>query len=246
MTISGKVVVVTGGSKGIGKAIALKAAAEGANVVINYLSDVQAANNVVVEIGNDHALAFQADIAKMEEIARLIDATISRFGQIDVLIPNAAFIPNCSLRTMTEEDFDRAFAVNVKGPCFLAKQAVPHMSPGSTIIFISSDVTDSSTILPQFLLYVSTKGAMNQTVRALARDLATAGIRVNAVSPGPTGRDALYHAMDDEKVRMLASHNPFKRIGEAAEIAAVVSMLWSNDSAWVTGQILKVNGGSIL
>jgi 3-oxoacyl-[acyl-carrier protein] reductase len=121
MTISGKVVVVTGGSKGIGKAIALKAAAEGAKVVINYLSDVQAANNVVVGIGNDHALAFQADIAKMEEIARLIDATISRFGQIDVLIPNAAFIPNCSLRTMTEEDFDRAFAVNVKGPCFLAK-----------------------------------------------------------------------------------------------------------------------------
>lgn len=124
MTISGQVVVVAGASKGIGKAIALRAAAEGASVVINYMSDATAANNLAMQIGNDRALAVQADISKTEEIDRLIEATVSRFGHIDVLIPNAAFIPEVNLKTITEDVFDRAFAVNVKGPCFLAKVSV--------------------------------------------------------------------------------------------------------------------------
>jgi 3-oxoacyl-[acyl-carrier protein] reductase len=122
MAISGKVVIVTGGSKGIGKAIALRAATEGASVVINYLSDVEAANSVVEQIGPDRALAVQADVSRTDEITRLIEATVARFTRIDVLIPNAAFIPECQdLRSVTEDDFDRAFAVNVKGPCFLAQ-----------------------------------------------------------------------------------------------------------------------------
>jgi 3-oxoacyl-[acyl-carrier protein] reductase len=107
-------------------------------------------------------------------------------------------------------------------------------------------MTDSSTILPQFLLYISTKGALNQMVRALARDLARVGIRVNGVSPGTTHTEALHKAMDEGKRQILAGHNPFNRIADPAEIAAAVSLLWSNDSAWVTGQILKANGGSIV
>ncbi|KUL87745.1 hypothetical protein ZTR_05877 [Talaromyces verruculosus] len=246
MTISGQVVVVAGASKDIGKAIALRAAAEGASVVINYMSDTKAANNLAMQIGNDRALAIQADISKTEEIDRLVEATVSRFGHIDVLIPNAAFVPEVNLKTLTEDDFDRAFAVNVKGPCFLAKQALPYMRPGSSIIFISTDMTESSTVPSQFLLYVSTKGAMNQMVRALTRDLAEKGIRVNAISPGPTNTEALHKAMSDEKLRIVASHTPFNKIGEPDEIASAVSLLWGKDSAWVTGQILKVNGGYIV
>ena len=125
MTLSGLVVVVTGAAKGIGKEISLRAAAEGTNVVINYLSDVKAANALVMHLGNNRALAVRADISNTADIDNLIGATISRFGKIDILIPNAAFVPNGDLQTLTEEDFNRAFAVNVKGPCFLAKVGYP-------------------------------------------------------------------------------------------------------------------------
>ncbi|KAF7593909.1 hypothetical protein BBP40_010611 [Aspergillus hancockii] len=246
ISLSGRVVVVAGSSKGIGKAIALRAAAEGACVVINYMSDVKAANAIVMQLGNDRALAVQADISKPAEVDDLIEATVSRFGKIDVLVPNAAFVPNKDLRSLTEEEFDRAFAVNVKGPCFLAKKALPYMKPGSTIIFISTDLTDSSTLPPHFLLYVSTKGALNQMVKVLARDLASEGIRVNAVSPGATNTESFHQAMDKERVRVVASHNPFNRIAEPDEIAAAVSLLWGKDSTWISGQVLKVNGASVV
>jgi NAD(P)-dependent dehydrogenase (short-subunit alcohol dehydrogenase family) len=124
MTLSGLVIVVAGASKGIGKAIALRAASDGASVVINYLSDSKGANAVASEIGSNRAIAVQADISKVDEVDRLIDATVSRFGKIDVLIPNAAFVPAVDMESLTEEVFDRSFAVNVKGPCFLAKVSV--------------------------------------------------------------------------------------------------------------------------
>lgn len=121
MTLSCLVVVVTVASKGIGRAIALRAASDGASVVINYLSDSKGANAVVSEIGSNRAIAVQADISKVDEVDRLIDATVSQFGKIDILIPNAAFVPAVDVEGLTEEIFDRSFAVNVKGPCFLAK-----------------------------------------------------------------------------------------------------------------------------
>ncbi|KAI2912827.1 hypothetical protein CBS147371_7187 [Aspergillus niger] len=258
MTLSGRVVVVTGASKGIGKEIALRAAAEGANVVINYLSDIKAANALVMQLGHDRALAVRADTSNINEVDSLIEATVSRFGKIDVLIPNAAYVPDRTLQNVPEEEFDRAFAVNVKGPCFLVQvrysitptvlpgRALPHMTSGGTIIFISTDMTDASTVMPQFLLYVSTKAALNQMVKVLARDLAATGIRVNAVSPGATSTESFHKAMDENKAKMLANHHPFNRIGRADEIAAAVSLLWRKDSGWITGQVLRVNGGSVV
>lgn len=121
MTLSGQVVVVAGASKGIGRAIVLRAAAAGASVVINYMSDVKGANSLVAQVGSDRAFAVRADISKIAEIDELIKATVARFGRIDVLIPNAAYVPSSDLRNVTEEEFELAFAVNVKGPCFLAK-----------------------------------------------------------------------------------------------------------------------------
>ncbi|KAI2829527.1 hypothetical protein CBS133816_4251 [Aspergillus niger] len=165
MTLSGQVVVVAGASKGIGRAIVLRAAAAGASVVINYMSDVKGANSLVAQVGSDRAFAVRADISKIAEIDELIKATVARFGRIDVLIPNAAYVPSSDLRNVTEEEFELAFAVNVKGPCFLAKKALPYMQPGSNIIFISTDLTDASSVPAHFLLYTSAKAAMNQMVK---------------------------------------------------------------------------------
>ncbi|KAL4756330.1 putative oxidoreductase, short-chain dehydrogenase/reductase family [Aspergillus foveolatus] len=246
MALSGYVVVVTGASKGIGKEIALRAAAEGANIVINYLSDVKAANALVLHLGPERALAVQADISTVDGANNLINAAVSRFGKVDILIPNAAFVPDRNLQNLCEEDFDRAFAVNVKGPCFLAQKALPHMPSGSTIIFISTDMTDAAVVPSHFLLYVSTKAAINQMVKVLARDLAGAGIRVNAISPGATSTESFHKAMDENKARLIASQHPFSRIGRADEIAAAVSLLWRKDSGWITGQVLRVNGGNIV
>ncbi|KAL2844567.1 hypothetical protein BJY01DRAFT_248076 [Aspergillus pseudoustus] len=246
MTLSGYVVIVTGASKGIGKEIALRAAAEGANVVINYLSDMNAANALVNRLGPERVLAVQADISNVDGANSLIAAAVSRFGKIDILIPNAAFVPDRNLQDLSEDDFDRAFAVNVKGPCFLIQKALPHMTSGSTIIFISTDMTDASVVPSHFLLYVSTKAAMNQMVKVLARDLAGAGIRVNAISPGATSTESFHKAMDEDKAMLIANQHPFNRIGRADEIAAAVSLLWRKDSSWITGQVLRVNGGSIV
>jgi 3-oxoacyl-[acyl-carrier protein] reductase len=125
MSLSGLVVVVAGASKGIGKEIALRAAADGAKVVINYMSDTKAATAIIAQLGHERALAVQADVSNSDEVDRLIQVTVVKFGRIDILIPNAAYVPEKDLRNVTEEDFDRAFAVNVKGPCFLAKVGCP-------------------------------------------------------------------------------------------------------------------------
>lgn len=120
------------------------------------------------------------------------------------------------------------------------------MKSGSKVIFISTDMTDASVIPPHFLLYVSTKGAMNQMVKVLARDLASNGICVNAISPGATSTDSFHRVVDEGRARIIASHNPFNRIATAREIAAGVSLLWGEESNWISGQVLKVNGGAIV
>jgi Dehydrogenases with different specificities (related to short-chain alcohol dehydrogenases) len=124
------------------------------------------------------------------------------------------------------------------------QKAVPHIPPSSSIVFISSDVTETSSLPPHFLLYTATKGAVNQMVRALARGLAKQGIRVNAVFPVVTGTELFFKLNSEETIQMLAEINPFKRIGESDDIAAGVSLFWRKENGWVTGQILTSNGGS--
>ncbi|KAL2820148.1 hypothetical protein BDW59DRAFT_164761 [Aspergillus cavernicola] len=163
-TMDGPVVLVSGGSKGIGRSIVLRAIAEDASVRLELI---------------------EVDISKIEEVDRLGEAVISRFGKIDVLIPNAAYVPASDIETITEEQFDRTLAVNVREP-------YPHMPLGRTIIFISSDLIDYNALPPQHLLYISTKAALNQMMRVLAQSLAKQNIRVNAISPGATGIASYY------------------------------------------------------
>lgn len=162
MSLQDKVILITGGSKGIGKAIATRAASLGAKVIINYSRDSSPADALVKEIGSDRALAVQADVSKVSEIEKLVTAAVSKFGQIDVLVPNAGIMPLQPLAATTEETFDRVYDLNVKGPFFLAQKAVPHMQPGGRIIFISTGIAHNSAVPPPYCLYASSKGAVEQ------------------------------------------------------------------------------------
>ncbi|KAJ5092803.1 hypothetical protein N7456_008664 [Penicillium angulare] len=243
MSLSGKVAIITGSSNGIGKAAALRLASEGANVVINYRSNAKAANDVVNQIGSDRALAIQADASNLPDLDRLVNETLSRFGKIDILILNAGQLPMKDLENTTEEDFDSSYNLMVKGPYFLAQKASKHMKPGSRIIFVSTTVTAFSGVAPSYLLYASAKGAVEQMARVAAKDLGRKGILVNTVAPGPTMTDLFTEGKSEQLIKTLAATNPLNRIGEADEIAAVMAFLSGKDSSWMTGQILRVNGG---
>ncbi|KAK9350936.1 hypothetical protein V1505DRAFT_373559 [Lipomyces doorenjongii] len=242
-TLAGKVALITGGSKGIGRATALRLANEGANVVINYSSDAAAADEVVNLIGADRSLAVKADAGNIAELERLVSETVTKFGKIDILVPNAGVMLMKDLETTTEHDFEMSMALNVKGPYFLAQKAAPHMAPGSHIIFFSTTLCAASTVTPNYLLYVTTKGAVEQMTRVMSKDLARKGISVNAVAPGPTGTDLFFRGKSEQLLKIIAGFNPQNRIGTPEEIADVVAFLGGNGSRWITGQTVRVNGG---
>jgi 3-oxoacyl-[acyl-carrier protein] reductase len=246
MSLQGKVFLITGGSKGIGRAIAKRAAGLGASVVINYARDSQPAEALVQELGAERALAVQADASKVPEIERLVGAAVDRFGRIDVLVANAGIMPLQPLAATTEEIFDRVYDLNVKGPFFLAQKAAPHIPSGGRIVLVSTGVARSTAVAPPYLLYASSKGAVEQMTRVMAKDLGAKGITVNAVAPGPTATDLFLEGKPEALIKGIASQSPFNRLGEPDEIANVVTFLASPESAWVSGQIIGANGASFV
>ncbi|KAK9385230.1 hypothetical protein V1515DRAFT_617492 [Lipomyces mesembrius] len=224
------IAIVTGGSKGIGRATALRLAKEGANVVINYSSDASAADEVVNLIGADRSLAVKADAGNIAELERLVTETVTKFGKIDILVPNAGVMLMKDLETTTEHDFEMSMALNIKGPYFLAQKAAPHIAPGSHIIFLSTTLCATSTVTPNYLLYVTTKGAVEQMTRVMSKDLARKGVSVML-------------GKSEQVFKMIAGFSPQNRIGTPEEIADVVAFLSGNGSKWITGQTVRVNGG---
>ncbi|PMD61771.1 NAD(P)-binding protein [Hyaloscypha bicolor E] len=241
--LSGKVALVTGASRGIGKAIALKLASDGAKIVVNYAGNAAAAEEVVKQIGSEHAIAIKANAGSVSEITTLIDSTIQHYGKLDILVACAGIMPLNELEKVTEEEFDNIFNLNVKGPMFLAQKATPHMAPGSRIILFSTTLCAASTVTPNYLAYVSSKGAIEQMTRVMSKDLARKGIMVNCVAPGPTGTELFMHGKSEQVLKMIAGFNPQGRIGRPEEIAGVVGFLVGEGSSWVTGQMVRVNGG---
>ncbi|TPX18496.1 uncharacterized protein E0L32_011609 [Thyridium curvatum] len=244
MSLQGKVALITGASKGIGKAVALRLASEGASVVVGYGTDKAAADAVVAEIGGpDRAVAVGADASRVADIERLVSAAVARFGRIDVLVPNAGRMAMRTVEDTTEGDFDSMFAVNVKGPYFLVQKALPHMPPGSKVVLVSTTVAAFSSVAPPYLLYAATKGAVEQMTRVLAKGLGAKGITVNAVAPGPTATELFYEGKSEQLVNAIKGANPFNKIGEPNDVAEVFAFLSRPESSWMTGQVVRVNGG---
>ncbi|CAI6334684.1 unnamed protein product [Periconia digitata] len=245
-----KTALITGGSRGIGAAVSLHLASLGAKIVVNYSSNSRAADALVSQIGADKAVAIQADAGNLQDVERLVQETISwehGNGKIDILIPNAAIgLLTCTLDKTSEEDYDRSMTLNVKGPYFLCQKATPHMPAGSSIILVSTSLTGSTQVTPNYLLYLTTKGAVEQMTRVLAKDLGRKGITVNAIGPGPTATDMFFEGKSEELVKTIASWNPFGRLGTPEEIARAMAWLAGPESTWVNGQIIKVNGGMVV
>lgn len=244
--LSGKVALITGGSKGIGACVATSLARLGAKVVINYGRDTAAAEAMVSDKlgGSDNAVAVQADAGSVAGVESLVKATVDRFGKIDILIPNAGVLQMKTVSATTEADFDLSFNLNVKGPYFLVQKAIPHMSSGGSIVLISTTQNFASTVSPPYTLYCATKGAIDQMGRTMSKDLqATKGINVNVVSPGPTGTDLFYQGKSEQILKMIASLNPNNRIGTPEEVAEAIVFLCRPEARWITGQNIRVNGG---
>jgi 3-oxoacyl-[acyl-carrier protein] reductase len=243
--LAGKVAVVTGASKGIGAAIALHLAAEGAAVVVNYASSRQGAEKVVAEITGKggKALAIQADVARPEDIRRLFAETKKAFGALDILVNNAGIYEFAPLEDVTPEHFHKQFDLNVLGLLLATREAVRYFGAGGSIINISSVVATAAPAGTS--VYSATKAAVDAVTRSLAKELGPRKIRVNAINPGMVETEGT-HAQgipDSEFRKQVEAQTPLGRIGQPADIGPAAVFLASADSGWITGETLHIAGG---
>jgi len=243
--LAGKVAVVTGGSRGIGAAIARRFAADGAGVVVNYAASQGAAEEVVAAIraAGGRAIAVKADVGKPAEIPGLFAATVAEFGRLDILVNNAAVMQRTFLPDVTAELIDAHFNVNVRGYLLCVVEAAKLLTAGGSIINVSSAI--SRMAYPGAVVYTATKGAIDVMTRVLAAELGPRGIRVNALAPGSTRTDmnSEKSGKTKEEERQEEQATALRRIGEVDDIADAAAFLASEDARWVTGTWLDVSGG---
>jgi len=242
-SLAGKVAIVTGASRGIGRAIALRLSQEGASVVVNYARGADQAKDVVsaIEAAGGKALAVQADVSKTAEIRDLFDRTQETYSQIDILVNNAGVILYKPVAEVTEAEFDNLFAINVKGTFFACQEAAKRMADGGRIVNFSSSTT--AMLLPTYGAYVATKGAVEQLTRSLAKELGDRQITVNVISPGPTDTELFTVGKTAEQIQRFTQITALGRLGKVEDIADVTAFLCSEQARWITGQNIRVNGG---
>ena len=244
--LTGKVAIVTGASKGIGAGIAEDLAKQGASVVVNYSSSPDQAAGVVAKIkaAGGKAKAIRANISKLAEAKQLVKDTLAEFGRLDILVNNAGIYEFAPLPDITEDLFDRIFDLNVKGLLFTTQAAANAFGEhGGAIINISSVASIAAE--PASSVYSATKAAVDSFTRTLAAELGPRKILVNSVLPGPVETPGV-HALGpqfDALAARLQANTPLGRIGQPSDIAKVVSFLASEDSGWITGQVIPVAGG---
>jgi NAD(P)-dependent dehydrogenase (short-subunit alcohol dehydrogenase family) len=248
MSLQGKIAVVTGASRGIGRAIAIRLAKDGTSVVVNYQKNAEAAAAVVREIGGE-AFALQGDVgsvAGIRQFFQALDAELTKLHgspQFDILVNNAGIGRGGTIETTSEEVFDELMAVNVKGSFFVTQEAISRLRDGGRIINLSSAL--SKYPYPRMTAYSMGKAAINHFTLILAADLGKRGITVNAIGPGLTVTDFTAHARQDPNVvKAVSAHTALGRLGEADDIAGVAAWLASDDARWVTGQYVEASGGA--
>jgi hypothetical protein len=239
-----KKVLITGGDSGIGRAVALAFAREGADLLVSYLNedkDAEETRRLVVEAGRQCLLA-PGDIGKAAHCRALVDKAVRAFGRINVLVNNAAHQMSFnSPDEISDEEWERTFAVNISAMFYLVKAAIPCMPPGSAIINTASVNADSPS--PHLLAYATTKGAIQNFTAGLAQLLADKGIRVNAVAPGPVWTPLIPSTMPPEAVAHFGEQYPMKRPAQPRELAPVYVMLASDEASYVSGTMVGVTGG---
>ena len=243
--LAGKVALVTGSARGIGAAIAMRFAADGAKVVVNYSKSQAEANAVVDAIrkAGGTAIGVKADVGKPAEIPGLFTAVIQEFGRLDILVNNAAIMQRTFLPDVTAELIDAHFNVNVRGYLLCAKHAAELMPDGGCIINVASAI--SRMAYPGAVVYSATKGAVDVMTRVLAAELGPKGIRVNVLAPGSTRTDmnSEKSGKTKEEERQEIALTALRRIGEPEDIASAAAFLASEDARWVTGAWLDASGG---
>ncbi len=239
----GQVALVTGASRGIGRAVAEELARAGAAVAVNYVADQAAADAVVDGIAAEggRARAFQADLAESVQVEALFSEVLDVFGRLDILVNNAGLARYGPIRDYAIEDFDRLMAVNVRGPFLSCRQAARRMADGGAIVNITSTVT--RVMLPNYGVYAATKGALEQLTRVLAKELGSRAITVNAVAPGPTDTDLFRRGKTEAQIESLAGLAALGRLGAPRDTARVVAFLAGPQGRWISGQVIPVNGG---
>jgi NAD(P)-dependent dehydrogenase (short-subunit alcohol dehydrogenase family) len=245
--LNGKVAVITGGDSGIGRAVAVQFAKEGAEVAVAYLDETEDAEETAAAVRKygKEALLISADVSKETECQLIVDQTVERFGHIDIVVNNAAVqYEQKNLEDIAADQLEHTFKVNIFAHFYVSKYALPHMKAGSVIINTASITAYRGN--PTLIDYSSTKGAIVSFTRSLSQALADRGIRVNAVAPGPVWTPLIPASFDEEKVSEFGKDTKMKRPAQPVEIAPCYVFLASKESAFITGQVLHPNGGTVV
>jgi 3-oxoacyl-[acyl-carrier protein] reductase len=244
-SLSGKIAIVTGGSRGIGAAIATRLAADGAAVAVNYASHQAEANDVVQKIvhAGGKGIAIQADISKTADVDLLFKEVAERFEGLDMLINNAGatHIRPIAIADATDETYDETFAVNTKGTFLCLREAAKCMRSGGRIVNLSS--TGVFNAHPGYAIYSAAKSAVEVFTRVLCKELKGRNITVNCVAPGATATEQWLKGKSGELLQTIANLSPLNRLGTPEDIAGLVAFLVSPQGEWVNGQVIRVNGG---
>jgi NAD(P)-dependent dehydrogenase (short-subunit alcohol dehydrogenase family) len=245
--LQGKVALITGGDSGIGRAVAIAYAKEGADVAIVYLNEHDDAKQTkqLVEAEGRKAVAIAGDIGNESFCQQAVQQTVEEFGKLDILVNNAAEQhPQESIKQISAEQLERTFRTNIFGMFFLTKAALPHLKEGSAIVNTTSVTAYQGN--PTLLDYSSTKGAIVAFTRSLSKSLVEKGIRVNAVAPGPVWTPLIPSTFPEDKVASFGQQVPMGRPGQPEEIAPSYVFLASDDSSYIAGQVIHPNGGTVV
>jgi 3-oxoacyl-[acyl-carrier protein] reductase len=240
-----RVAIVTGASRGIGAAIAERLAADGFAVVINFVGNKSAADEIQerIEGAGGRAMLFQADVSNAEAVERMFDAAEETFGGVDVVINNAGIMKLSSIAQSDDALFDSHIAINLKGTFNMLRQASQKVRGGGRIVNLSSSVV--GLYFPGYAVYAATKAGIEAMTHVLAKELRGRNVTVNAIAPGPTGTALFLDGKPQPVIDELSRLSPLERIGLPEDIANAVAFLAGPDGAWVNGQVLRVNGGVI-
>ncbi len=242
-TLTNKVVLITGASRGIGAMMARYMAKAGAKVIVNYVGSLAPAEEVVADIKaqGGEAIAVQADVSKSADVKALFDAGIAHFGKIDVLVNNAGIMITKLLKDTTDEDFERQMDINVKGVFFTLREAATRLADNGSVINFGTTIR--RLMVPTYGSYTGGKAAVEQMSRVFAKEVGARGINVNTVSPGPTNTELFTKGKPEEAINRFKGLSAFNRLGEPEDIAKVVTFLASDDAKWIDGQDIGINGG---